>query len=88
MNEDIKNYIDKTIHKHSYVKVNDKLYLKQYQIDVLEYYHIDYKKCMSVSEILFLIEDVLESDDGLERDLLEEVAMSLQEFQYYHNTNK
>ena len=83
MKEEIKTFIDEAINKNSLVKINDQLYLKRYQIEVLEYYGIDPKKCSSISEILFLIEDILENEEQLE-----EVALSLQEFQYYHNTNK
>ena len=56
MNEEIKHFIDDAIHKNSLMKINDKLYLKRYQIEILEYYGIDYKKCSSVSELLFFIE--------------------------------
>ena len=83
MKEEIKTFIDEAINNISLVIINDQLYLKRYQIEVLEYYGIDPKKCSSISEILFLIEDILENEEQLE-----EVALSLQEFQYYHNTNK
>lgn len=88
MNENIKNLIDKTIYENSLVKINDKLYLKQYQIELLDFYHIDYKNCSSVSEILVLIDAILENEEIEDYDNLEDVANSLQEFNYYHNTNK
>lgn len=88
LNKDIEKLIKETVNRNSLVKINDKLYLKQYQVEVLEYYHIDYKNVSSLSEILLLIEEVLETDNSIEKDTLEEVALSLQEFQYYHNTNK
>ena len=88
MNKEIEDLVRETIHNNSLVKINDKLYLKQYQIEVLDYYHIEYQKCSSVSEILFLIEDILENEEVEDSELLEEVALSLQEFNYYHNTNK
>ncbi len=88
MKEEIKTFIDEAINKNSLVKINDQLYLKRYQIEVLEYYGIDPKKCSSISEILFLIEDILENEEIENEEQLEEVALSLQEFQYYHNTNK
>jgi len=87
MNEDLNNYVNEIINSNSLVKINDKLYLKKYQIDVLDLYQIEYKSCSSVSEILFLIDEVLDSDSS-DVDALEEVAESLQEFNYYHNTNK
>lgn len=88
MNKDINDLINKTINNNSLVKINDKLYLKKYQIEVLEYLHIDYQKCSSVSEILLLIEHILDTEEVEEIDALEEVILSLQEFNYYHNTNK
>lgn len=87
MNEDIKKMIDETINNHSLKKVNDKLYLKKYQIEVLDYYHIPYKSCSTISEILFFIDELLESEEDDFNDL-EEVATSLQEFLYYNHTNK
>lgn len=88
MNKDIEDLIKEAINKNSLIKVNDQLYLKQYQIEVLDFYHIEYKKATTVSEILLLIEEVLENDFSLDTDALDEVAQSLQEFNYYHNTNK
>ncbi len=88
MNREIEDLVNQTINNNSLVKINDKLYLKKYQMEILDYYHIEYQKCSSVSEILFLIEDILENEEVEDSDLLDEVATSLQEFNYYHNTNK
>ena len=85
--QNIDEYINDIMTQNNLVKINDNLYLKKYQIDVLETFHIEYKSCASISEILFLIDEALESDTG-DTDLLEEVALQLQEFNYYHNTNK
>lgn len=87
MNDDMRSFIEETILNNNLVKINDKLYLKKYQIDILDIYHIEYKNCSSISEILFLIDEFLEDSDG-DSEELEEVADSLQEFNYYHNTNK
>lgn len=88
MNKEIEDLVNKTIYNNNLVKINDQLYLKEYQIEVLEYYHIEYQKCSSVSEILLLIEEILDNEEVEDYDSLEEVALSLQEFNYYHNTNK
>ena len=85
--QDIESFIQQTIQNNELVKINKKLYLKKYQMDILDMYHIDYKICSSISEILFLIDEIL-GTDGDDLELLEEVAQSLQEFQYYHYTNK
>lgn len=85
---DLNNYINDTISKNKLVKINKQLYLKQYQKEILDYYHIDYRKCGSISEILFLLDDVLDNEEIEDFELLEDVALSLQEFNYYINTNK
>lgn len=87
MNKELNTLIENTIHNNQLIKINDKLYLKQYQIDILELNHIPYQSCSSVSEILLLIEEALEDSDGMDESL-DEVAKELQEFNYYHNTNK
>lgn len=85
--KDINNFINNTINKNSLVKINHKLYLKKYQQEILDFYHIDYYNCSSVSEIIFLIDEVL-TNDSKDYIMLEDVALSLQEFNYYNNTNK
>ena len=87
MNKELNTLIENTIHNHQLVKINDKLYLKQYQMDILEFNHIPYQNCSSVSELLLLIEEALEDSDALD-ETLDDVAKELQEFNYYHNTNK
>lgn len=62
---------------HVYYKNN--IYLTQKQIDKLDYYNIPYKNCNSVNELLFLISGNEDLDD---------IALEISEFNYYHNTNK
>lgn len=83
MNKEVLNSVNDLIKKNNYIKVNDQVYLKKYQKDILDLYHIPYNSCGSISEILYLIDEV---DDGEEE--LDNVARELQEFNYYHNTNK
>lgn len=66
-------------------KINDKLYLTNKQIEVLEKYDIDYHT--SIEELLFKLDEILNESDGEYIDL-EEVSNSISEFNYYHNTNK
>ena len=87
MKKELDQVVENTIQKNHLVKINDKLYLKEYQRDILELNHIPYQNCGSISEILFLINDALEDSDGMD-ETLDEVARDLQEFNYYHNTNK
>lgn len=59
--------------------------LTNFEIQVLEKYNINYKKCNSLKEVLFFIEQVLEEDDYKD---LEEVSLKIAERDYYKNTNK
>lgn len=69
----------------NYNKINDKLYLTNKEIEVLEKYDIDYHT--SIEELLFTLDEILNDSNGEYTDL-EEVSNSISEFNYYHNTNK
>lgn len=45
------------------VKINNKLYLTNYQIEILNKYNIDYKNLSNLSSIIFVAEEILEEDD-------------------------
>ena len=66
-------------------KINDKLYLTNKEIEVLEKYDIDYHT--SIEELLFTLDEILNDSNGEYTDL-EEVSNSISEFNYYHNINK
>ncbi len=66
-------------------KINDKLYLTNKEIDVLEKYDIDYHT--SIDMLMFKIDEILNDSTGELNDL-EEVSSSISEFNYYHNVNK
>lgn len=66
-------------------KINDKLYLTNKEIEVLEKYDINYHT--SIEELLFTLDEILNDSNGEYTDL-EEVSNSISEFNYYHNTNK
>ena len=57
------------------------------EIDILNRYKINYKKCLSLKEILFEIENVIEDMDIVEEDL-DQISASIAERDYYLNTNK
>ena len=75
---------DIDFNKNKLVKVNEKLYLTNYQIEVLNKYEIDFQN-LNLSSIIFLGEEILEEDDY---DDLDEVIRELTERNYYENTNK
>ena len=62
------------------------LLLTTKEIEVLDRYNIDYKKCISLKEIIYLIEDIIEDEDDIED--LELISQSISERDYYQNTNK
>lgn len=70
------------------LKREGNLLLSNNEINVLERYDIEYKKCMGMHELIYLIEDYLDNsyDDVLED--LEDVSASIAERNYYMNTNK
>lgn len=81
MEEEIK----KRIEENKLEKIKDSIYLTQYQKRVLETYHIPFKKCNNLSELLFLLEEYI-GEEELEE--LEQVACQIEEFHYYNETHK
>lgn len=64
------------------------LMLTNGEISILKRFGIDYAKCLSLKEILYEIESVLQEDDASDLDELDLVAASIAERDYYQNTNK
>lgn len=80
---DLLNDID--FESNRLVKINNKLYLTNYQIEILDKYNIDYKNLGNLSSIIFTAEEILEEDDYED---LDEIIKELSERNYYENTNK
>lgn len=64
------------------------IYLSDNQIEVLKQYDFKYQNYSSLKSLIFDIEEYLNENYGEELEDLENVASSLAEFNYYHNTNK
>ena len=62
------------------------IYLSDNDVEVLRTYNIDYNKYISLSSLIFDIENILNEDT--EVDDLEDVSKRLAELNYYNNTNK
>ena len=62
------------------------LLLTNKEIEILDRYNIDYKKCISLKEVIYLIEDTLDLEEDSED--LELISQSISERDYYQNTNK
>ena len=80
---DLLNNID--FESNRLVKINNKLYLTNYQIEILNKYNIDYKSLGNLSSIIYVAEEILEED---EYEDLDEIIRELSERNYYENTNK
>lgn len=80
---DLLNNID--FESNRLVKINNKLYLTNYQIEILNKYNIDYKGLGNLSSIIYVAEEILEEDDYED---LDEIIKELAERNYYENTNK
>lgn len=80
---DLLNNID--FESNRLVKINNKLYLTNYQIEIINKYNIDYKSLGNLSSIIYVAEEILEEDDYED---LDEVIRELAERNYYENTNK
>ncbi len=83
-NEEI-NIDDLYSEKYMHKEIKKGLFLSDYQIEVLMKYNIDPYKCGSISELIYLIDEVLDEEEADDLDIIErEIA----EFNYYSNTNK
>ncbi len=83
--EELESELLKTLSGNSLNKVNDKVYLTNYQIDMLNKYKIPYKNANSITEILFYLNEIDDEDADEE---FETLARELQERAYYNETHK
>ena len=82
--------LDKIINEMDFVgnslnNVNG-LLLTNKEIEILDRYNIDDKKCISLKEVIYLIENTLDEEEDTED--LELISQSISERDYYQNTNK
>ena len=70
---DLLNEVD--FKSNKLVKINNKLYLTNYQIEILNKYNIDYENLGSLSSIIYVAEEILEEDDYEDLDeIIRELA--------------
>lgn len=62
------------------------IYLSDNDVEVLKRYNIDYTRYISLSSLIFDIEQVLNEDS--EATELDEISNRLSELKYYNYTNK
>lgn len=63
----------------------DNLILSNYEIEVLEKYNIDYKSCIDMKDLIFMLDNYNINGDNEE---INEILMAISERDYYQNTNK
>lgn len=70
--------------------INNKFLINDSDMEVLKKYGIDVTKSSGINELLYKISEVLNNDDlnDEEYDELDYIANTLQERNYYKNTNK
>lgn len=71
--------------RNKLTKINDNIYLTNYQIDVLKRNGIDINNATSIKQIIFEASEIYE--DTLDEEL-DEVIDQLCERNYYENTHK
>lgn len=81
----IDKIVEETHKNMSMNKINDRLYLSNNQIDILNRYDIEYKS-KSIEELMFELDEIL--NDTPDYDDLEKLSLELSEFNYYYNTKK
>ena len=82
---DVDKIVEETHKNMSMNRINDKLYLSNNQIDILNRYNIEYKT-KSIEELMFELDEIL--NDTPDYDDLEKFSLELAEFHYYYNTKK
>ena len=70
----------------SFQNINGMMLTNQ-EIEVLDRYEIPYKKCNSLKEVIFEIEEVIGDSDIVDEDL-DYISSTISERDYYQNTNK
>lgn len=85
---DIETLVTEDLHKNLHKLYKNDIYLNDNDIDVLKKYDFDVDKYSNVKSLILDIEEYLDENYDMEFDDLEQVADSLQEFNYYHNTDK
>ncbi len=76
---------DMNFSDYQFQTLKNGLMLMNWEISVLDQYHVPYQKCHSLKEILFEIETVISTLDNCEE--LDLVSSSISERDYYQNTN-
>ena len=70
-----------------FVTCKNGLMLTNNEISVLKRYGVEYEKCSTLKEIIYLVEDIL-NEEEVDTEDLEYISSTISERDYYQNTNK
>lgn len=85
---EIESLVTEDLHKNLHKLYKEDIYLNDNDIEILKRYDFDIDKYSNVKSLILDITSYIDDNYDMELDDLEEVVTSLQEFNYYHNTNK
>ena len=85
IDDKIKEIVEESKYDDFLKKINNNIYLRDSEIKILEKYNFDPKKYTNLSELIYDLEEYLNS---YENDELEWISKELSERNYYQNTNK
>ena len=71
----------------NFLKKYNNIYISDSQIEVLKKYDILIENYKNINELMYDIESIL-NDSCYDNEDLEQVSLSLSEYNYYNNTNK
>ena len=71
--------------KYMHKEIKKGIFLSEYQIEVLNRYHINPYECGSINDLMYMIDEVLDECDEEE---LDSIYREISEFNYYSNVNK
>ena len=84
---ELNDLIKEDLHKNLHKVYGKDIYLSDNDILILKRYDFNIEKYSDIKSLMFDIEEYIDNSD-IELDDLEDLLTNLQEFNYYHNTNK
>ena len=85
--KDFEQYIKSIeINPQFLIKINNNIYLNENEINILKRYNINYESCHDFNELLYRIDEILETDSCFED--LDEISQNISERNYYLYTKK
>ena len=85
---EIESLVTEDLHKNLHKLYKKDIYLSDKDIEILERYGYNINYYSDVKALILDISAFIDDNYDLDLDDLEGVVNSLQEFNYYHNTNK